>query len=115
LRARKSAAALDAFDKKLEALASMPQAGRGGRGGRGGGFGAPAAGAPDTLNGASLALSGVMNSLQGADVAPTALQVSSIETALRNARAAIARWNALKTTDLAALNAQLKPAGINIK
>ena len=56
-----------------------------------------------------------MNSLQGADVAPTALQVSSIETALRNARAAIARWNALKTTDLAALNAQLKPAGINIK
>jgi photosystem II stability/assembly factor-like uncharacterized protein len=111
-----SAAALDAFDKKLEALASMPpQAGRGGRGSGRGGFVSSAAGAPDTLNGASQALSGVMNSLQGADVPPTALQVSSIETALRNARAAIARWNALKTTDLAALNAQLKPAGINIK
>src|SRR5258706_7843709 len=62
-----SAVALDAFDKKLEALASMPpQAGRGGRGGRGGGFGSSAAGPPDTLNGASQALSGVMNSLQGA-------------------------------------------------
>jgi hypothetical protein len=110
-----SAAALDAFDKKLEALASMPpQGGRGGRGGRGGDLGAPAGAAPDTLSGASQALSGVMNSLQGADVQPTALQVTSIETALRNARAAMARWNALKTTDLAALNAQLKPAGLTI-
>ena len=56
-----------------------------------------------------------MNSLQGADVQPTALQATSIETALRNARAAMARWNALKSTELAALNAQLKPAGITIK
>jgi hypothetical protein len=111
-----SAAALDAFDKKLEALASMPpQGGRGGRGGRGGGFGAPAGGAPDTLNGASQTLGGVMNSLQGADVQPTAIQVTSIETALRNARAAMVRWNVLKTTGLAALNARLKPAGIVIK
>jgi photosystem II stability/assembly factor-like uncharacterized protein len=111
-----AAAALDAFDKKLEALASMPpQGGRGGRGGRGGDLGAPAGAAPDTLYGAGQALSGVMNSLQGADVQPTALQVTSIETALRNARAAMARWNALKTTDLAALNAQLKTAGITIK
>jgi len=110
------AEAIDAFDKKLEALASTPpQGGRGGRGGGAGGLRPSAAGAPDTLNGASQALSGVMNSLQGADVQPTALQVTSIETALRSARTALARWNALKTTDLAALNAQLKPAGITIK
>jgi hypothetical protein len=90
-----------------------PQGGRGGRGR--GGFAAPAGGAPDTLNGASAALSGVMNSLQGADVQPTALQVTAIATALRTARPAMARWNALRTTELAALNAQLKPAGITIK
>ncbi len=111
-----SAAALDAFDKRVEAAAGGASAGpAGGRGGGGGGFGASAGGASDTLNGASQALSGVMNSLQGADEQPTALQATTIETALRNARAAMARWNALKSTELAALNAQLKPAGITIK
>jgi hypothetical protein len=48
--------------------------------------------------------------MQGADVQPTALQVTTIETTLKNARAAMARWNGLKTTELAALNAQLKAA-----
>jgi hypothetical protein len=110
---------LDAFDKKVEAVAGAAGAGagggRGGRGGRGGGFGAPISAPPETLAGASAALSGVMNSLQGADTQPTALQVTAIETALRNARAAMARWNTLKTTEITALNAQLKPAGITIK
>ena len=105
---------LDAFDKKVEAVAGSAGPG-GGRGGRGGGFGAPIGAAPDTLTGASAALSGVMNSLQGADAQPTTLQVTAIETALRNARGAMARWNTLKTTEIAALNAQLKPAGITIK
>lgn len=54
-----------------------------------------------------------MNSLQAADVQPTALQVSSIENALTNARAAMARWNALKTTELTAVNTQLKAAGLS--
>jgi len=54
----------------------------------------------------------VMNSLQSADVQPTALQVNAIENALTNARAAMARWNALKTTALTGLNAQLKAAGL---
>jgi photosystem II stability/assembly factor-like uncharacterized protein len=107
-----AATALDAFDKKIETVAGASAGPAGGRGGRGGGFGAPIGGAPDTLNGASQALAGVMNSLQGADAQPTALQVTSIETALRNARAAMARWNMLKTTEVAALNAQLKAAGI---
>jgi photosystem II stability/assembly factor-like uncharacterized protein len=120
-------AALDAFDKKVEAVAGSAGAGagggRGGRGGRGGGpvpsatptAATPAVGAPETLAGASVMLSGVMNSLQGADAQPTALQVTTIETALKNARAAMTRWNVLKTTELAALNAQLKAAGIAIK
>jgi hypothetical protein len=45
-----------------------------------------------------------MNLLQGADVQPTALQVTTIETALRNGRAATARWNVLKKTAPADLN-----------
>ena len=94
-------AALDDLEKKVEALAGSVG---GGRGGRGGGFAAFAASAPDTLNGASSALSSAMNLLQGADVQPTALQVTTIETALRNGRAAIARWNALKKTAPADLN-----------
>ena len=64
------------------------------------------------MNAPAAALIAVMNSLQSADVQPTALQVTSIETALSNARAAMARWNALKTTELTALNAQLKTAGL---
>ena len=116
-------AALDSFDKKVEAVAGGAGAG-GGRGGRGGAGAvpstAPAAAtspgaASETLAGASAMLSGVMNSMQGADVQPTALQVTTIEAALKNARAAMARWNVLKTTELTALNAQLKAAGIAIK
>jgi len=54
----------------------------------------------------------VMNTLQSADVQPTALQARTIETALTNVRAALARWNTLKTTELTALNARLKAAGL---
>ncbi len=57
-------------------------------------------------------LTAVMNTLQAADAQPTALQVKTIETAVTNARAAIARWNTLKTTGLTAVNTQLKTAGI---
>jgi HPt (histidine-containing phosphotransfer) domain-containing protein len=59
------------------------------------------------------ALTAVMNTLQSADAQPTALQVKTMESAVTNARAAIARWSALKTTGLAALNVQLKTAGIS--
>ena len=119
-----TASALDAFDRKVEAAfnpaaaaaagSPRPQnpapAGRGGRGGRGGG--GTTLGAGGTLNAPAAALMAVMNSLQSADVQPTALQVTAIETALTNARAAMSRWNVLKTTDLAAVNAQLKAAGL---
>jgi hypothetical protein len=53
-----------------------------------------------------------MNSLQAADVPPTTLQVRTMESAVTNARAAIARWNTLKTTGLTALNVELKTAGL---
>jgi hypothetical protein len=37
----------------------------------------------------------VMNTMQGADAQPTAMQVRAINTALRNARTVLARWRAL--------------------
>ncbi len=107
---------LAAFDKKLEALAPTPPAGgggRGGRGGAGGGRGAPGAGSsPDSLGGASAALAAVMNSLQGADVRPTAVQSAAIARAREAASRVMARWTAVKATDLPALNAKLKAAGL---
>jgi uncharacterized protein HemX len=53
-----------------------------------------------------------MNVLQGADVRPTAVQLAAIAGARTAVSQAIARWTAVKTVDLVALNAQLKAAGL---
>jgi hypothetical protein len=110
-----SADALAAFDKKVEALMGAPAGGGrgrgqgpGGGGGRGGGRGAAP---PDTLSGAAAALAGVMNSLQGADVQPTAIQVNAIASARANAARVMTRWTAIRTTELATLNGILTSAG----
>jgi photosystem II stability/assembly factor-like uncharacterized protein len=79
-----AAAALEDFDKRVESAFAGP----------------------------GNALTSVMNTLQSADVQPTALQVRTIETAVTNARATLTRWNTLKTTELTALNARLKAAGL---
>jgi len=112
--------ALASFDQKVAALAPTLEpnaAGRGGRGGRGGGGGgrggAPAA-SPDSLDGASAALAGVMNVLQGADVRPTTVQLDAIANARATASKAMAKWTAIKTVDLPALNATLKAAGLPV-
>jgi photosystem II stability/assembly factor-like uncharacterized protein len=117
--------AIAAFDRKVEAIIGVA-AGGGGRGrGQGGGGGAPpagrgagaggaAAGAPpvETLASAGAALSGVMNLLQGADVQPTSVQLNAIAAARAQATRVMARWNALATVDLAALNVKLQTAGL---
>jgi hypothetical protein len=109
---------LAAFDKKLEALAPAPQPEPGGRG-RGGRGGGPAGGRggplapPDSLTGASAALAGVMNLLQGADVTPTTVQLNAIAAARTQASAVMARWNAIRTVELPAINAKLKAAGLD--
>jgi hypothetical protein len=54
-----------------------------------------------------------MNLLQGADVQPTTVQLEAIASARAAAAAVMARWTAIKTVDLAALNAKLKLAGLN--
>src|SRR5439155_22423944 len=114
-----SAEALAALEKKLEALEPTPQPavegrGRGGRGGGGGGGrggGGPAA-PPGSLSAASAALAGVMNLLQGADVRPTAVQLSAITNARTTAAATMAKWTAIHTSDLVTTNSALKAAGL---
>ena len=112
-----AAKSASAFSAKAEALEGTPPA-AGGRGGRGGGGAAPAGGrggpapATDTLWAVSTALGGLMNSMQGADVAPTAITVAAVNAAQTNAARVMARWNAIRTVDLPALNAQLKAAGV---
>jgi photosystem II stability/assembly factor-like uncharacterized protein len=116
--------ALAAFEKKAASLEGTPPPAGGGRG-RGAGGGPPAAGggrgrggAPaqvgtDTLWGVTGALSGLMNSMQAADVAPTANTLTAVNTAQLSASRVMARWQAFKKIDVPALNAQLKSAGLS--
>jgi hypothetical protein len=105
------------FAAKAEALEGTPPAigGRGGRGGGGAGAGGGRGGAPappDTLWSASTTLAGLMNSMQAADVPPTAITVAAVTSAQANAARVMARWNALRTVELTAVNARLKAAGV---
>jgi photosystem II stability/assembly factor-like uncharacterized protein len=113
--------ALDGFLAKATALAGRPAAGGGGRGGRGGGPPAAAsAGAPsgsqdaETLWGVRAQLSALMNSMQAADVAPTANALTAVTAARAAAARVMERWDALRKVELAALNARLKAAGLGI-
>jgi hypothetical protein len=81
---------------------------RGTVGGRGAGAAAP----PDTLSAIGPALSSLISPLQAAEATPTAQTVDSINTGLKALASLKARWSALKTVDLPALNAQLKQANL---
>jgi hypothetical protein len=99
-----------AFKGQVDSLAP-PQAagGRGGRGGgRGRGGGAPAA---PTLEAAANAMMSAAMAMQGADVAPTAGQIAGVTRARAEGADVMRRWNTLKTSGLAALNAKRKAAG----
>jgi len=50
-------------------------------------------------------------SMQAADVAPTAGQVAGVTRARAEGADVMRRWNSLKTSGLAALNAKRKAAG----
>ena len=83
------AAALTAFERRLDAVVGASTAGGGGRGGRGGGGGAaavqPAASVPaaGTVQSVRTQLGGLMNSMQAADVAPTANTLNAVAAARR--------------------------------
>jgi len=106
-----TADAIAAFDQKLVALGGAT--GGGGRGGVPSGPGRGAvAGGPDTLASVTSSLTQLMRLLESADVTPSTQAVA----AAADRRAALAklleRWNALKSGDLADLNARLKQANL---
>jgi photosystem II stability/assembly factor-like uncharacterized protein len=109
-----AATQLASFDEQLAALQG-PVGDAGGRAGRGGG--APGEGrggrggaAAPTLP-ALGALTAVLNSLQGADVQPTAVQLAAIADARASATQTLARWTTIRAA-LTSLNATLKAAGL---
>ena len=97
-----AADALEAFDKKLAALAG---------GARGAGRFTPPGG-PDTLASVQAALSGLLRLLQGADVAPTTQAVAAAADRRKALASLLDKWRALRDHDLASLNAQLKQASL---
>jgi hypothetical protein len=54
-----------------------------------------------------------MNAMQAADVSPTANTVNALTAAQTGAARVMARWRALKSIDLPALNLKLKAAGLS--
>ena len=106
-------AALEAFAKKAATLAGPPPSAGGGRGG-GAALAATGPTGPDaeTLWGIRGQLSGLMNSMQAADVAPTANILAAVNGARATAARVTAKWNALRTIELRALHARLKAAGL---
>jgi len=117
LRPRVVGAAVESLatlEDRIDALEPGPErgAGFGAVPTRLGGTSASAGPPPDSLSGVSAALAAVMNLLQGADVRPTTVQLNAIAAARAAAATAMARWSALKTVHLPALNAQLTAAGL---
>jgi len=53
----------------------------------------------------------MMNAMQAADVSPTTNTLTAITAAQASAAKVMARWRALKTIDLPALNLKLEAAG----
>jgi hypothetical protein len=101
-----SGADADAFRAQVESLAPAPVTGRRGFFGRGAG-----AAGPPTLSGVTNALNSAAMAMQGADVAPTASEIAACDRARAQSSEVLARWNAVKTTGLAAFNAKRKASG----
>jgi photosystem II stability/assembly factor-like uncharacterized protein len=108
-----AASQLASFDERLSALleptAAPDAGGRGGRGGGGGGGGRGGAVVPSLP--ALAALTATMNSLQAADVQPTAVQLAAITSARAAATQALSRWIALRAS-LPQVNRTLQAAGL---
>jgi len=98
-----------ALRARIDSIAPAPQRGaRGGRGGGGGGgggrLGGPGGVTAPTLETASNALLAAAMAMQTADVTPTARQVAAANRARSDAAAAMAKWNAIKTTSATSLD-----------
>jgi photosystem II stability/assembly factor-like uncharacterized protein len=111
------AAQIDALDKRLAELAGPDQGGGRGRGGGSGGGGGGRAGrggtpAPVSFGSIQGELNGPFGALQGADATPTTQVVAAANDRLAVFAALKGKWDAIVKTDLPALNAKLKAAGV---
>ncbi len=99
------------FKTRVDALA--PPTAAGGGGGRGGGPGGGGnTAAAQTLQSVSASMLAAAMSMQAADVPASAREIAACTAARVQSVAVLARWRALTTTDLAALNAKRKAAGL---
>ena len=103
--------AIDAFVKEVVALGGAAPAAGGGRGGAAGGRGGAGAAAPDSFANIGASLSSLITLLQAADAQPTGAAVTAVTERLAALAKLSAQLTALKTTDLAAVNAALAKAG----
>ena len=92
------------FAARLDSLAPASAAGRP-RARRRGVVASP------TLAGAATAMMSAANAMQGADVAPTAVQVAASTASRALGITAMSRWTAMRTTGLAQLNAARRASG----
>jgi hypothetical protein len=91
--------AIAALDKKLAALAgSAPGFGRGG--------------GEATLAGSMAAMTGLLETLQAADVTPTTQAATAVNQSQQALSSLLMRWDATKNSDVKALNEQLRQAGL---
>jgi photosystem II stability/assembly factor-like uncharacterized protein len=97
------AQALYAFDKKLTAIL--------GGGGGPGGFGAAPSPSP-TLSRTAGTIGALYGEIDRADAAPTAAQLSAINAAESDSATTLKLWQDFQSSDLPALNRQLKSAGL---
>ena len=80
-------------------------------GGRGGGFFGPPP--PEaTLSRVAGEIGGLYGQVSHSDAAPTATQTTAMAAVEKEAAAVMARWKAIKSTDIPALNRQLGGAGL---
>jgi hypothetical protein len=98
---------VDAFRARVEALAPDSSADEGGRSRRR----ATARDETLTFEHVRNALMAAAMSMQGADIAPTAAEIAACSRARARHEAIMSRWNALRTTELGALNSKRKAAG----
>jgi len=100
------AGAAETLESKLTAIAGRGEAGRGGGGGRG----APTG--PPNLTALRLQLARMEHTVQSADAAPTTAQVDAYDTMRKPLNDLIDQWNALKASDVKALNNALRSDGL---
>jgi hypothetical protein len=94
--------AVGALRKKVSGLA-----------GSRGGFSAPPS--PEaTLSRVAGEIGGLYGQVGGSDAAPTASQTAALAAVEKDHAAVMARWKAIKSTDLPALNRQLSGAGLTV-